>query len=110
MDLIGSLKKNKEVKEYVINVILDNTTETVDKTVEKVMQLLKEKYDKMTTEKSVEILKEMLDFEMKEEETCETFWDRFQSMIFDCEREKINAKLFYLLGIMMVEKAEKKGK
>jgi hypothetical protein len=108
-DLIESLKKNSEVKEYIISGVLDNMADVENKTVEKSLLLLKDKYAKTTTEKSQEILKDILHFKMKKGETCEKFWDRFQYMVVDCQREKINAKFFYLLGINMVEKASENG-
>ena len=66
-DVIESLKKNKDINENVINVVLDRTQEIGDKTVDKVLEILAEKYAKTTVEKSKDILKEILEFEMKED-------------------------------------------
>ena len=109
-DLLESLKKNKEIKDYVITVILDKTVEIDDKTVKKVLSLLEEKYDKTTVEKSKEVLKEILEFDMKEDESCEKYWDKFQALVTKCQTEKINEKLYYLLGNMMINKAKDRGK
>ena len=57
------------------------------------MEILAVKYAKTTVEKSKEILKEILEFKMKEDESCEKYWDRFQSVVTKCKKEKINEKL-----------------
>ena len=69
MDLVESLKKNKMVKEYVIETVLDNTVNQEEKTVEKIMELLKDKYDKTTTEKAQDVFKDLLNFGSKQSAT-----------------------------------------
>ena len=109
-DLIESLKKNKNIKENDINVILDNATEIGDKSVEKVIKILEEKYRKTTIEKTKDILKDILEFEMKKEETFEEYWDRCEILITKCKREKVNEKFYYMMSAMIIDKAEKNGK
>ena len=58
-------RRIKKIKENDINVILDNATEIGDKSVEKVIKILEEKYRKTTIEKTKDILKDILEFEMK---------------------------------------------
>ena len=64
-DLIESLKKNNDIKDYVVTVILDRTQEADDRSVDKILAILAEKYAKTTVETSKDILKEILEFEMK---------------------------------------------
>ena len=109
-DLIESHKKNKNIKENDINVILDNGREIGDKSVEKVIKILEEKYKKTTVEKTKEILKDILEFKMKKEETFEEYWDRCEILITKCKREKVNEKFYYMMSAMIVDKAEKNGK
>jgi hypothetical protein len=105
-----NLKKNCDIKDYIIMVVLDNTTEGVDKTVKKVLDLLAEKYAKTTTEKSKEVFDKILKFKMEEDETCEKYWDRFQSLITDCDRENLRSKFYYLMVILFIDEAGKNGK
>ena len=109
-DLIESLKKNKNIKENDINVIQDKAREIGDKSVEKVMEILEEKYSKTTVEKTKDILKDILEFEMKKEENFEEYWDRCEILLTKCKREKINEKFYYMMAAMIVDKAEKNGK
>ena len=74
-DLMESLKKNKNIKENDINVIQDRTREIGDKNVENIMEILEEKYRRTTVEKTKEIMKEILEFEMKKEENFSEIWD-----------------------------------
>ena len=83
-DLLESLKKDKNVNKNVIKVVLDKTIEVGDKNVEKVIKILEEKYSKTTIEKTNKILKEILEFEMKDDETFEEYWDRCEIMITKC--------------------------
>ena len=68
-DLVESLKKNKNIKENDINVIQDKARDVGDKSVAKVIEILEEKYRRTTVEKTKEIMKDILEFEMKKEET-----------------------------------------
>ena len=49
------------------------TIEVGDKNVEKVIKILEEKYSKTSIEKTNKILKEILKFEMKDDETFEEY-------------------------------------
>ena len=91
-DLIESLKRNKNIKENDINVIQDKAREIGDKSVKNVMEILEEKYRKTTIEKTKDILKDILEFEMKKEENFEEYWDRCEILLTKCKREKINEK------------------
>ena len=77
---------------------------------ERMLTSVKEKYDKTRVEKKKDILKKIFNFEMKDDEACEQYWDRFQSLVSDCQRENISNSLCYLLSNMMIDKAVEKGK
>ena len=109
-DLVESLKKNKNIKENDINVIQDKARDVGDRSVAKVMEILEEKYRRTTVEKTKEIMKDILEFEMKKEETFEEYWDRCEILITKCKREKVNEKFYYMMSAMIVDKAEKNGK
>ena len=89
-DLMESLKKNKNIKENDINVIQDKAREIGDRSVENVMKILEEKYSKTAVEKAKDVLKEILEFEMKKEENFEEYWDRCEILLTKCKREKMN--------------------
>ena len=74
------------------------------------IKILEEKYSKTTVEKTKDILKDILQFEMKKEETFEEYWDRCEILITKCKREKVNEKFYYMMSAMIVDKAEKNGK
>ena len=109
-DLIESLKRNKDIKENDINVIQDKARDIGDKSVKRVMEILEEKYSKTTVEKTKDILKDILEFEMKKEENFEEYWDRCEILLTKCKREKINEKFYYMMAAIIVDKAEKNGK
>ena len=109
-DLVESLKKNKNIKENDINVIQDKARDVGDRSVAKVMEILEEKYRRTTVEKTKEIMKDILEFEMKKEETFEEYWDRCEILITKCKREKVNEKFYYMMSAMIIDKAEKNGK
>ena len=101
-DLIESLKRNKDIKENDIRVIQDKARELGDTSVKRAMDILKEKYQKTTIEKTKDILKDILEFEMKAEENFEEYWDRCKILITKCKREKINEKFYYMMATMIV--------
>ena len=109
-DFMESLKKNKEVKDYVITVVLDNTSDISTQTVKTVLDLLGDKFARTTTEKAKDVFDRILGFEMKEDETHEQYWDKFQSLIIDCDRENVRSKFNYLLSVLFIEKAKEKRK
>jgi vacuolar-type H+-ATPase catalytic subunit A/Vma1 len=51
-DLMESLKKNAKIKEYVIKVVMDNTTTLEEKKVAKIMELLRYSMTKQKLRKS----------------------------------------------------------
>ena len=46
---------------------------------------------------------------MKDGETSEKYWDRFQLLIAKCTKENIKDMLFYLLSNLMINRAKEKG-
>jgi hypothetical protein len=66
---------------------------------------LGDKYARTTIEKAKDVFEKIVGFEMKEDETHEQYWDRFQSLIVDCNRENIRTKFYYLLFVMFIDRA-----
>jgi uncharacterized protein YukE len=67
-DLTESLKKNKEKKQYITDIIIEQTSRLEDKTVKNMIQL-KDKYGRTKAEKLKEVLKDVLEFKAEEQET-----------------------------------------
>jgi hypothetical protein len=109
-DLLESLKKNKDKEQYVTNFIIGQTTKPEEKTVKNIMILLKDKYGRMKTEKLKGVLNEILEFQIDENETGEEYWDRFQKLLANIEKENVKEHLNYTMCVMMLEKAKTKGK
>jgi hypothetical protein len=57
-----SLKKNNEVKDYVVTHILEKTTEQATQTVTHVLDFLAEKFAKTTTEKPKDVFEQIITF------------------------------------------------
>ena len=81
-----SLNKNDKVKEYVITIIVDRIENNESKSVLAVLEVLKEKYSKSKIEKCNEIMDKILNFSAKAEESCEKYWDKFESLMSDLKR------------------------
>jgi hypothetical protein len=85
--LMESLKKNNDIKDYVVTHILEKTTKQATQTVTHVLDFLVEKFVKTFTEKAKEVFGQLIDFVMTEGKMYEQYKDRFQSLLTDCERE-----------------------
>merc|ERR1711874_181562 len=80
-DLVESLKKNdKHVKDYIA-FVLEMTKDVGNQTVKNVLDLLADKYAKTKTERSIDLAKDVFEFEMRENESCEVYLQRFQKMM-----------------------------
>ena len=104
-DLIESLKKNERIKEYVITVVIDRTANNTLKTVQAVLEVLAEKYAKTKAEKCNDIMEKIISFSTDKSESCEKFLDKFESLMAEVSREKINACLNYVMSLLMIKRA-----
>ena len=73
--------------------MIETLNQSGEMTIEKILDLLGERYAKTSVEKSKDILKEILEFEMKDEETHEEYLDRYDAIVKNCEREKLAPRL-----------------
>ena len=64
-DFLESLKKEPKVSSHTIGVIIDKTEEATDRTVGKILEVLKSKHGRTKVEKVKDITGEFLGFEMK---------------------------------------------
>ena len=70
-DFLENLKKEPKVSSHTIGVIIDKTEEATDRTVDKILEVLRSKYGKTKVEKIRDITNEFLGFEMKSDESAE---------------------------------------
>ena len=90
--------------------IIDKTEEATDRTVDKILEVLKSKHSKTKVEKIKDITNEFLGFEMKSGESAEAFLDRTENLVTKCRKEKIKDNFEYMIANTMVDKAFKAGK
>ena len=60
LDLLESLKKNPEIRNYVTSSVMDKTVD--DRTVKKIMGVLSEKYEKSKAEKCLDLVNKNISF------------------------------------------------
>ena len=109
-DFLENLKKEPKVSSHTIGVIIDKTEEASDRTVNKILEVLKSKHGRTKVEKVKDITNEFLGFEMRSGESAEAFLDRTENLITKCIKEKIKDNFEYMIANTMIEKAEKAGK
>jgi hypothetical protein len=102
-DLLESLKKNPQVKQYVIDVLLDGTKVDADKMVQKVLELMSEKFAKTQPEHLRDLFHKMIKLEMGDDESCEDYWDRFFALVVEMEKEEVENHLLFLMSHFFVE-------
>ena len=109
-DFIESLKKNESFKDYVITVVIDRTAKSTSKTIQAVLEVLAEKYARTEAEKCNNILEKIIGFSTDKSESCEKFLDKFESLMAEISREKVNVCLNYLMSLLMIKRAHGGGK
>ncbi len=101
-DLLEVLKKKKGLKDYVMNTVLDRT-QIEGRTVRKVLEVLREKYEKTYAEKTeVMIEKIMALMKVGENESGEQTWDKFYRLVSEFEKMNLNEHPRYMLGMIMI--------
>ena len=108
--MIESLKKNEKIQEYVITVVIDRTAEDTSKTVQAILDVLAEKYAKTKAEKCSDILERVLTFSTDSSESCEKYLDKFESLMSEISKEKINSCFNYVMSLLMIKRAHEGGK
>ena len=73
------------MKEFIV--MLDEMiAERSDKTVDKFIEILEDKYKFMEFEKFGDLIEDLIKFKMEEGETEERFWERFMKMREMCNK------------------------
>jgi hypothetical protein len=106
-DLLESLKKNPVVKQYLIDVLIDGTKAGEDRMVEKILDLMNDRFAKTQPEHLKDLFDKMRKLEMGQEETCEEFWDRFYAIIVEMDKEHVEEHLMYLMSTVFVDSCVK---
>jgi uncharacterized protein YdiU (UPF0061 family) len=66
---VESLQKNTDVREYVVGHVMEKISEQAKQTVKNVLDLLAERFAKASTEKANEVFDNVVNFEMKDDES-----------------------------------------
>ena len=98
------------VKDYVITVVIDCTAKSTSKTIQAVLKVLAEKYARTKAEKWNDILEKITGFSTDKSESYEKFLDKFESLMAEISREKVNVCLDYLMSLLMIKRAHEGGK
>merc|ERR1712074_14548 len=106
VDLVESLKKNDAVKEFVSKSLLDKIGET--RTVEKVLEVLAEKYSKTICEQIRDTMKKICSSKMNEK--VDTLIDNFDEMLMEMNNLKIAERLEYAVSTQFVDRLEENDK
>ena len=112
--LMESLKKNTEIKglkEYIIESLIPtmNGKDRKEMTVLLLLENLRARYGKTKMEKLKEVLKKITEFDVKADETCEDFSERFYRLINAVDKEEVHKHLKFVLSILMIGKAHEGG-
>ena len=104
------MKRSTEygIKEFVNRTLIERVGET--KTVDRVLEILSEKFERNTSEKTLEVMKKISGECFKSDESVEKMDDRFGEMLVEIERIKLAENLNYALGLQYLERLEKSGK
>ena len=108
--LLNELNKKKEIPGSVMKVIHDRT-HSEGRTVENILEVLREKFAKTFAERTKEMIERMATLmNMKEDESGEQIWDNFYSLVVEFEKLELNKHPRYMLAMMMISGMERKKK
>ena len=93
-----------------MNTVLDRT-QIEGRSVRKVLEVLREKYEKTYAEKTeVMIEKIMALMQVEESESGEKTWDKFYRLVSELEKMNLNEHPRYMLGMIMIAGLEESKK
>ena len=96
------LKKNKDLKDFVMNTVLDRT-QAGEKTMKSIMEVLGEKFTQTFAEQTQVMIEKIAKFQQIEEnEDEEQIWDRFEEMMSEFRKMKMEKCPEFMLGIILV--------
>ena len=108
LDLMESLKKNVKIQWFVNGTLIEKVGET--RTVNRILEIMSEKFDKNTGEKTLEVMRKISGEGFKPDESVEKMIDRFGEMMVEIEKIKLADNLNYAMGLQFLERLEKTGK
>ena len=88
IDLLESLKKNDEVKQFVVNTLIEKVGRT--RTVKKILEVMTEKFSKTTSEKTSDMMKKISGDGFKTEDKIDVMIDKFKEMVTETENIRFN--------------------
>jgi len=106
MDLIESLKKNDTIKDFVAKTLIEKVGDT--RTVERVLNVMTEKYSKTTCEKIKDTMKKISNF--KTNDKVDNLIDNFDEILIEVETLDVAGRLKYALSAQFVDRLEDGGK
>ena len=105
LDLVESLKKNAGIKEFVSRTLMDKIGDT--RTVDRVMEIMSEKYDRNMGEKTLEVMRKISGEGFRSDESVDKMMDRVGEMMVEIEKVKLADNLNYAMGIQFFRKVRK---
>ena len=105
---MNGLKKNDAVKGFVTTTMMGKLGEI--RTIAKILEVLAERYDRNTSEKTLGVMRKISGDGFKAEESVDKMIDRFEDMVLEVKKVKIEERLEYALGLQFLERVEKSGK
>ena len=79
-------------------------------TVDKVSDILSEKFDRNMSEKTLDMMKKISGKGFKSDESVDKMMDRFGDMIVEMKKINLTQNLDYAMGGQFLERLEKSGK
>merc|ERR1712002_1307885 len=105
-NLMESLKKNDQIREFVIT-SLSERTENV-RTVTSILKVMAEKYEKTMSERCLLLMTEIVNF--KTDGGIERINDKFGRLIAESKKIDLASNLDYAMTLQFVDRLEKDGK
>ena len=84
--MIESLKKNEAIKVFVNRTLIEKVGKT--RTVDKVLEIMSEKFDRNMREKTLDMMRKISGF--KSDESVDEMMDRFGDMIVEIEKIRLH--------------------
>ena len=104
-DILNTLKKNSKVKEFVVNTLMMKVGDT--KTVDRLLEVMSEKYERNVGEKTMEVMKKICGEGFRMDKNIEDVLENFERMMVQIEEVKLADNLKYAMGLQCLDKLEK---
>ena len=94
------LKRNDSIKEYVNRTLIEKVGN--NRTVQKILDVLAEKYSKTKGEQMLDLMRMISEFRM--DDKVEIWMDRFEEMIAEVDRTDLATNLKYALTLQFMDR------